>query len=54
MRVLLLVLALLDPVQRLDEAVAVRVRAMAESQAASGSAWSGVMRAASSWGGRSW
>jgi len=49
-RVLLLVLALLDPVQRLDEAVAVRVRAMAESQAASGSAGSGVMRAASSWG----
>lgn len=50
MRVLLLVLALLDPVQRLDEAVAARVRAMAESQAVSGSAWSGVMRAASSWG----
>ena len=50
MRVLLLALALLNPVQRLDEAVAQRVRALAAGQEAQGSAWPGVMRAATSWG----
>lgn len=50
MRVLLLALALLNPVQRLDDAVAERMRALARAQEASGSGWPGVMRAASSWG----
>lgn len=50
MKVLLLALALLNPVQRLDEAVAGRLRALAAGQEAGGSAWPGIMRAATSWG----
>jgi membrane-associated phospholipid phosphatase len=50
MRVLLLAVALLNPIQRLDEAIAGRVSAMAEAQEARGSAWHGVMSSASSWG----
>ena len=47
---LALTLALLAPVERLDEAVARRLHAVAQAQAASGSAWDAVMKAASSWG----
>lgn len=50
MRVLLLLLALLDPVRQLDAVVAARVRKLARAQETSGSAWPGVMRAATSWG----
>lgn len=47
---LVLGLALLGPVERLDRAVAQRVHAMARAQEARGSGWDAVMRAASSWG----
>lgn len=50
MKVLLLALALLNPIQRLDEAVTRWVRVLAAEQEARGSAWPGVMRAATSWG----
>lgn len=50
MRVLLLALALLGPLQGLDETVARQLQALAEGQRASGSAWPGVMGAATSWG----
>ena len=50
MRTLLLALALLNPVQQLDEAVARGLQAVVAGQRASGSPWPGVMRAATSWG----
>jgi membrane-associated phospholipid phosphatase len=50
MRVLLLALALLNPIQRLDEAVARQLQAMAGEQRAHDSAWPAVMAAATSWG----
>jgi len=49
-RVLLLALALLGPVEQLDRLVASELQDFAREQAERGSVWPGVMRAATSWG----